>query len=761
MGWTTNDCEPKYPSGMSEWRSAPALRWLILLALMVSACQSGMTPPSQPTRALPPDVTITPAAHSDCALPPCQPSSSTLRYPRIANLWGLIGAQADLNTLPLFDLLIPYRFRAGEAGAAALRSVHPGQHMLLNLDVTHGRPQSDELARTWQNSPPGTPGYACLLRDSRGEVLLTLWRHPMYNLTVETCRAAIVEQNLSAWRAAPAGYDGIYWDLLFGEITWLGEDIDSDLDGKPDDPQVLNAAYRAGVEDILTRLREQLPGVLMMGNEAAEEYDAWIDGRLYEWQIAALLNGADYLDWTALIGEYRRWGRASQQPLTTLMSAPEAVYGEKFGIDRIDAMPDAMMAEAAASYSRMRFGLASALMGDGLFAFDLGPEFHGQFWLYDEYGALPGTSDTLPPPGYLGRPESEPFLLDAVGDAPNMLKNGTFEAGTQGWQLVTDASRAAAAQWLVEPGAGPDGKPAVHAVIQTAEKGWDVRLSQTVGVLQNGQSLTITFWARSDAPRTLQARLAGASGLDRQVQIDEIWRPYTISGVLEGLTGAVEVWFNLGEGPGEVWLADVHLTTGEVGVWARHFEHGLAVVNTTRSAKTLDLPGRYCRLNGAQAPLYQTRMDDDEAELSGAWQARDASDTQFGLTVHRAAAGSTAAAVYKPALAAAGRYEVLAWVAPAAGQSRAAPVTVYHNGGQTAVTLDQSSGEAGWRSLGEFDFPAGEGAALELHAAADGAVTADAFKWVSRARYNDGSPLQTLTLQAQDGIILLSACYQP
>ena len=155
---------------------------------------------------------------------------------------------------------------------------------------------------------------------------------------------------------------------------------------------------------------------------------------------------------------------------------------------------------------------------------------------------------------------------------------------------------------------------------------------------------------------------------------------------------------------------------------------------------------------------FQTRIDDDAIAASGGWRAEPASNEQFGKTVLIAAGGTMASAVYQPELAYGGLYHVLAWVAPRAGQSISVTVGITHTGGTATVTLDQSSGEAGWRDLGVFPFEAGETATATLVATGEGDVIADAFKWVSVARYNDGTRVTQVTLLPQDGIILLTKC---
>ncbi len=100
-------------------------------------------------------------------------------------------------------------------------------------------------------------------------------------------------------------------------------------------------------------------------------------------------------------------------------------------------------------------------------------------------------------------------------------------------------------------------------------------------------------------------------------------------------------------------------------------------------------------------------------------------------------------------------------MAPTTTQSSAVSVTIRHAQGETAALVDETAGEVGWHSLGVYTFDAGEGGSAVLAAAGDGTVVADAFKWVSTAHYNDGSEVSQITLQPQDGIMLLSSCYAP
>ena len=187
----------------------------------------------------------------------------------------------------------------------------------------------------------------------------------------------------------------------------------------------------------------------------------------------------------------------------------------------------------------------------------------------------------------------------------------------------------------------------------------------------------------------------------------------------------------LGDAEGRLWLDDIQFQVGSLGVWARGFDNGLAVINTTRETQVVPLSGDYCKLDGDQAPLFQTRVDDDEAVASAEWRVEPANTDQFGRSVYRTAGGTPATVTYGPELAYAGDYRVLAWVAPEAGLSDAVSVEINHAAGSTVVTFDESSGEPGWRDLGAYRFDEGDTASAVLSATGEGDVVADAFKWIS------------------------------
>ena len=698
-------------------------------------------------------------------------------YPRLAYLWGYTPTISGTPFLAGYDLVMPTELALRDPArqVKTIRSRNPGAKVLLSLDATYGWPGRDPLASAWFSSKPGDPGYNCLLRDGHGEpVLVAYFGHPMYNMTVAYCRDLLVRRNvdtfLSQVSEAGAGliYDGLFWDLLHEDITWLGDDIDSDLDGRPDDPTVLDAAYQAGLADFLARVRADLPDAILMGNEASQVYAPWLNGRLIEWQLSSILNGSDALTWDDVMAEYHGWEHVGLTPRTTfIMTGPEPLYEEKQPFHSSIQVPPAMQEEAAASYRRMRFGLTSALMGDGLFSYDLRQQ-DSRLWWYDEFGApADDTQSSLPPRGYLGQPMAEPRLLVDTLQTPDQIIGGGFENGMDAWKRWVNTAAGAAGTLDIDARGGVSGGSAAHVVTTRTGNQWDVQLSQAGLSTVAGQGYTVSFWARSTVTRTVDVRIAQAGppgtnyGFNEHTVVTPRWKHFQLAGYPTVTAGDGELAFQAGASLGELWLDDVKIQAGVLGVWFRPYQHGLAIVNTTKNVQYAPLPATYCKLKGSQAPLFQARLDDDEAVVSGSWQQQAANKNQFGPAVQVAPGGSAARITYTPDLASAGIYEVLAWVAPTATQGNAATVTINHQQGQTSRSLDQTTGDIGWHSLGTYTFAAGKTGSATLVATGSGIVVADAFKWVSLARYNDGSVVDSITLQPQDGIVLLSTCYQP
>jgi hypothetical protein len=487
--------------------------------------------------------------------------------------------------------------------------------------------------------------------------------------------------------------------------------------------------------------------------------------------LAALLDGGNSANWPNLMYDYQTWAGSSVAPHTTFIAnAPELLYSSKYTFLNVNQMPPAMRAEAAASYSRMRYGLATALMGDGLFSYDYGPDGHGDRWWYDEYGRpggpdanLPPTN-TLPPRGYLGRPVGAPEIVDSLPHTIDQVVNGSFDNGLDNWSGFVDPNSPAQATFDVDATGGADGSPAAHVVISNSHSADLVDLRQLNLATVANRQYTVSFWGRSLMTHTIDVQLIVdptpwiSTGFNVQATLTPDWQLFRLTDAALRTRSDLRLVFQLGSQSDEVWLDGIQFQEGVEGVWARPFQNGLALINTTDVAQTVLLPDYYRKLNGSQAPLFQVRVDDDEAAASGSWAQSPANYSQFGTTIHTASGPNPSATIsYAPDLIYSGTYQVLAWVVPTITQSSAVSITIQHADGATEVALDETQGEIGWHDLGTYRFDAGSAGHATLAATGNGLVVADALKWVSTARYNDGQLVAEVTLEPNDAIILQKA----
>jgi len=695
------------------------------------------------------------------------------RYPRLANLWNDFTTNPGADFVAGFDLHVVFGGLNQASQAHDIRAANPNAKVLLTTHATYGVPGIDSPATEWWYSQPGDPDYNCLLRNTQGSILLvSYWNHPMYNLTVPYCRTILANMSIDAYLSldqnwgADLVYDGLYWDRLHNTIDWLSSDIDSDLNGQADTADEVNAAYQAGVKDFLTQVRARLPYAVLMGNDAATlVYAPWINGRYFETQVPGLLDGAP-ITWAGVMQDYRTWAGSGVTPHTTFIAgSPELFYFSKFTYLYTDQMPPAMRAEAAASYSRMRYGLATALMGDGLFVYDYD---RGDRWWYDEYG-VPGSSGSTQPPtgtlpsrGYLGQPGGAPFKLEGVLHSADQVINGSFNDGLNNWIGWIDPNSGAAARFKVSETGGLGGTAAAHIVISDTYGADNVELRQLNKSTVANHQYTVSFWGRStQASHPIDVQLIVdptpwvGTGFHVQATLTPQWQLFRLTDISVRTRNDLRLVFQVGSETGKIWLDDIQFQEGEAGAWARSFEHGLAVINPGSVAQTVRLPGLYRKLNGSQAPLFQARLDDNDLLANGNWVKSAANFSQFGSTVYTTLGPNPLATVtYQPNLLYGGTYQVLAWVVPTATQSSAVDITIHHADGETTVTLDETQGEIGWRDLGTYRFEAGTSGHAVLSASGEGLVVADAFKWVSTARYNDGQTVQQIDLQPQDAIIL-------
>lgn len=159
-------------------------------------------------------------------------------------------------------------------------------------------------------------------------------------------------------------WDGIYYDNIWSDIGWLnGGVIDIDNDGLNDDMRKINKAWLGGVKDLLKRTRELFGNdkLIIANGLPNREFQKYLNGNMFESFPAPWINSGS---WSSSMGFYTYINNLNNKPVVNIVNSSYQYSG---------------------NYKKMRFGLTSALLGNGYYSFDQGVEDHSQTWWYDEY----------------------------------------------------------------------------------------------------------------------------------------------------------------------------------------------------------------------------------------------------------------------------------------------------------------------------------------------------------------------------------------
>jgi len=185
---------------------------------------------------------------------------------------------------------------------------------------------------------------------------------------------------VAASRAKYVGLDYVYLDNVWYTPRPYKGNFDFKRTGTDQyamSPEI-QAAWRQGTVDVISRLRERLPGVKVIGNADNDlnfpEYQGKLDGSFFECAFGKSWSILNRLGWARMMAEYRSQLANTSSKRDTVMQG--------CALNGVD-LP------------MLRFGLASALLEDGWFAYTVSGET-APFWA-DEYGAELG-SPAEPPP---------------------------------------------------------------------------------------------------------------------------------------------------------------------------------------------------------------------------------------------------------------------------------------------------------------------------------------------------------------------------
>jgi len=689
-------------------------------------------------------------------------SNANPSFPRTGNLWGWWQlADKGLPYLSRIDLWLgadPTR-----AEVVSLRGLNPNVLILTSINAVENDGLPDDY----------------YLKDVNGNKI-EVWPGS-YRLNLTKNYVAEYQARYAYQQMLDGGlmYDGVFFDNVMTTQSWLTHDIygnpvqiDSDENGIADDPEVLDAAWKAGVLHELRTFRQWMPYALVSSHSTDIDepgISEIFNGISFGFVTADVLEGE--MSFPDLWDRYQAWlTQAKSPPITMFEASPPDQIAYGYDYSPLEKIPTSTLEFAQTLYPYMRFGLALSLMNDGYFAYEYGDTWHGNDWWYDELNF-----DL----GYPIGPAQRADLGFNIG--PNSIVNGSFESAiAPPWDFWADTGNGYVAGFTRDTSTAARGSASARInITSTAGTDWRIDFYQDNRSLLQGTTYDLAFWAKSDVTRTItldsqkNAAPWTGYGLWKQVTIDPTWQLYTVTFESTATANDARLQFLVGAISGTVWLDDVRLTLHPPDVYQREYTNGLVLLNGTHAPQTVSLGKGYQRLIGDQAPRFETLIDDASSGFStptgtwitptfdsGEWTALGPFYHNWGRGVHKSQGGTQVEARWTLPISTTDVYTITAWwpAAPEASTwNQSAIYEVVANGQVVAsATLNQRTGGDEWHTIGVVSLSPSSNAYVRLRCQGAPCI-ADALYLRSHARYNDGSLAMTVTLQPLDGIVLQRA----
>lgn len=158
-------------------------------------------------------------------------------------------------------------------------------------------------------------------------------------------------------------WDGIFYDNVWVDVAWVnGGAIDANRDGGNDAKSSLNTAWSVGMSKLFQLTREKAGRQIYIIGNGDKGYYGDINGIYFENYTTN-----PYLSWEDKMRLYRDSIGKSVQPTFAILGNTSPGASPK------------------TDFQRVRYGLASALLENGYYAYDAGSASHAERWWYDEY----------------------------------------------------------------------------------------------------------------------------------------------------------------------------------------------------------------------------------------------------------------------------------------------------------------------------------------------------------------------------------------
>ncbi|EKD33533.1 MAG: hypothetical protein ACD_76C00007G0004 [uncultured bacterium] len=333
---------------------------------------------------------------------PAQTNAQTAsdKFVRTANYFLMSGRaledQSAIDTLSKFDLIVlPAEAQEyNKPFFAEARKRNPDIVILAYVptvswnsiwrDPLHNRLQSGIRPDMWLKKPDGSP--VSVWPGTQALNLSGAWS----DYLAEFASRDIVGSGV---------WDGIFYDEVSDSISWAGPSNTTD------------SAWADGYVNLLSKTRAKIGSqkIIITNGSSNSRFSQYVNGRMFEtfptpWEAGG--------SWEAVMQKYIDLQKTVQgQPPVFVINSNTNNTG--FNSD----------------YQKMRFGLTSALLGNGYFGFDFGDKNHGQLWYYDEFDAN------------LGSPANQP--RDLLNPANTRLNKSVWKRDFSNGAVVVNSTDAA------------------------------------------------------------------------------------------------------------------------------------------------------------------------------------------------------------------------------------------------------------------------------------------------------------------------------
>jgi uncharacterized protein (TIGR03437 family) len=420
----------------------------------------------------------------------------------------------------------------------------------------------------------------------------------------------------------PSGiWDGVFMDNLFGYVNPHIPnynnpalfDVDYNRNGLRDEtPAFASDITRKYATQTLGNLRGQIGDSQIFvgnaGNLPDRSLATFVNGYLFEcfnenWDAPQLPNPSEG-GWRHFIDSYRVMQSTIHRPVINVLQ----------GCGRDNAVPTPNRQYAVATpndIQRHRTALASALLGDAFYGYDLFDLTSAPYW-FDEYAVdASGTAvEAHAGKGYLGA-----ALTDAeeLADASTNVLQEDFESGSIPAWMFADPGTVSITRQPGEIISGtaslvlnnPD--PTKQAFVKAWTNPAQVPLPPGTYVVSMDYRVLETLDSRFFVAISDGTHGIGIYQADGVVAGDSetIRFPVTVSSA-----GNWSVYLNLAEGGGKIAIDNLTIARGGAGPWRRDFENGFVLVNPLLQPHTFsaaELAGALNRtgvhrIKGTQAP---------------------------------------------------------------------------------------------------------------------------------------------------------------